>query len=401
MTRRWWLLAVWTVPSIVLLLVTAIVYRAYRITPPERLDAGERARVMATLRAALNDTEPPPCEVHRAATAVAVTVWSDGRTVVRVDSDGSDLANAVDEAAVALRARPLVQAYAANGRAALARIQVDVISGHAPLGDSHWLLGALALPGVASLLALNPGVDGIGAESGGRTARVLPHELVMAKLLSTKRPSETMGDFAMGVDLDRIASLVGSRLGRRVTLAELYRFRTDTFVEQPLAHRAQPPLALYRGVPPPPPLSSRTLREAALAGAHYLVAHLAPNGRYVYEHDLTTGWKTDPLRASAYSMPRHAGTTYFLARDLPDHQGGVAARADRARVRAPRRPDEGRRLRDEAGRRYRRRLRARQGRAHRPARLDRAGRGRARRVPARDRRSALPAARDQARPAGS
>jgi hypothetical protein len=50
-----------------------------------------------------------------------------------------------------------------------------------------------------------------------------------------------------------------------------------------------------------------------LNGAHYLVAHLAPNGRYIYEHDLATGVKTDPIHSSSYSMPRHGGTTYFLA----------------------------------------------------------------------------------------
>src|SRR5262249_55873284 len=43
-----------------------------------------------------------------------------------------------------------------------------------------------------------------------------------------------------------------------------------------------------------------------------LVAHLAPNGRYIYEHDVANGQQTDP-KSPSYSMPRHAGTTYFLA----------------------------------------------------------------------------------------
>ncbi|HET9990145.1 MAG TPA: prenyltransferase/squalene oxidase repeat-containing protein, partial [Kofleriaceae bacterium] len=215
-----------------------------------------------------------------------------------------------DVAATLLRARPQIKTMP---RITEARIQVDVVAGHAPLGDTEVLMSALALPGVASLLALNPGVDGIGAKAGDKTALVLPHELVLAKLLSTKRPSETMGDFAMGVDLDRIASMVGVRLGGKVERGALFRFRTDAFVEQPAAHRDVPPLQLYRGIPPAPKLSADSLRTAALAGAHYLVAHLAPNGRYVYEHDLTTGVKSDPTRAGAYSMPRHGGTTYFLA----------------------------------------------------------------------------------------
>jgi hypothetical protein len=311
MPRRWLLVLVWTLPSAILLALTAVIFGAYRIPPPDRLDAGERARVMAPLRAALLDQEPAKCDVHRGATTVAVTVWSEGRTIMRVDGHGVDLAAAVDDAAKLLRARPQTRTNATTGRAATSRIQVDVIAGHAPLGGQHWLMGTLALPGVATLLALNPGIDGIGGVNGDKTALVLPHELVMARLLSTKRPSDTMGDFAMGVDLDKIAAMVGARAGAKLQASQLFRFRTDTFVEDP--DQAKPPLQLYRGIPAPPPLNAANLRAAALAGAHYLVNHLAPNGRYVYEHDLSTGIKTDPLHGGAYSMPRHGGTTYFLA----------------------------------------------------------------------------------------
>jgi hypothetical protein len=80
-------------------------------------------------------------------------------------------------------------------------------------------------------------------------------------------------------------------------------------------------LQLYRGNVAPPKLTAKLLREHALEGGRFLVAHLAPtpstgpnapNGRYIYEHDLATGSMTDP-RSPSYSMPRHAGTTYFLA----------------------------------------------------------------------------------------
>lgn len=312
MTRRCLLLAVWTLPSVVLLAITTSIYAGYRITPPARLDAGERARVMSPLRTALGDHAPPPCDVHRAANTVAVTVWFQGRTVLRVDGHGADLGGAVDEATREILAHPVIKGFAANGQAAAARIQVDVITGRAPVGSNHWLFSKLALPGLAALLALNPGIDGIGATAAGQTTWMLPHELVMSKLLATKRPSDSMGDFALGVDLDKIAALASRRLGVKLGSSQLFRFRTDTFVEAPEGHRDQPPLTLYRGSPPAPLISAATLREAALDGARYLVAHLAPSGRYIYEHDLTTGVKTDPTRG-AYSMPRHGGTTYFLA----------------------------------------------------------------------------------------
>ncbi len=305
MTRRWLLVAVWSLPSLILLAVTTSIYAGYRLPPPERLGAGDRALVMLPLRTALRDQEPRPCELHRAGDTVAVTVWLGGRTILRVDGHGVELGGAVDDAARQLRVHAMTMPPGT-------RIQVDVIYGRAPVGSNHWLFSKLALPGLAALLALNPGIDGIGATVEGQTALLLPHELVLSKVLATKRPSDTMGDFAVGVDLDKIAALASQRVGHPIDRTQLFRFRTDTFVEQPDGQRDQPPLPLYRGSPPAPPISAATLRAAALDGARYLVAHLAPSGRYIYEHDLATGVKTDPTRG-AYSMPRHGGTTYFLA----------------------------------------------------------------------------------------
>ncbi|MFT3699865.1 MAG: hypothetical protein QM831_42370 [Kofleriaceae bacterium] len=313
MSRRVQLLLVWTLPSAILLVITAVIFHAYRITPPDRLDEAERTRVIAPIRAALEDRDAPACDVHRAADMVIATVWFEGKTIARVEGSGTDVGSSVDDVVKKLRGQPAVKTFAANGHAADARIQIDIVHGHAPLGDNHWLLGGLALPGLASLLALNPGVDGIGATSGGKTAYVLPHELVLAKLLSTKRPGgEAMGDFAMGADVDKIAVMAGARIGTKIDKTALFRFRTDTFVEQ--KDHAKPALALYRGVPEAPALSAAALRQAALNGARYLVNHMGPNGRYIYEHDLTTGNKTDATKLGGnYSMPRHGGTTYFLA----------------------------------------------------------------------------------------
>ncbi len=313
--RRWHaLVLVWTVPSALFLAITAIVYGAYRIAPPSRLTDAERTAVLATLREAMADQTPAPSTIHRVPGPVVVHVWLEGRPMARLEGYGADLGGAIDAVVPTLRTHPNVRAMTPEQRAR-SRVQVDVIVGRAPLGDTHWL-AAYSLPLVVDMMPLNPGVEGVGAEGNGKRALLLPHELVAAKLLSTQRPSDTL-DFAMGVDLKRIALLVGIRLGQPRTVPvqrdALFRFRTDTFVEQPEDRRDQPPVQLVRGVPPPPPLSATVLREAALAGGRYLVAHLAPNGRYVYEHDLSTGAKTDPMRSGAYSMPRHAGTTYFLA----------------------------------------------------------------------------------------
>jgi hypothetical protein len=53
-----------------------------------------------------------------------------------------------------------------------------------------------------------------------------------------------------------------------------------------------------------------TLRRAAREGAEFLLRHMQPDGRYTYVYSGGTGERSPP---HAYSMPRHAGTTYFLA----------------------------------------------------------------------------------------
>ena len=81
--RRALALAVWIAPAAVCLAATATVYLGFRIAPPDRLAAADRAWVMASLRAAFDQTPPPPATdapaLHRPiAGPLAVTVWSAG-----------------------------------------------------------------------------------------------------------------------------------------------------------------------------------------------------------------------------------------------------------------------------------------------------------------------------------
>ena len=313
MTRRRTLalVLVWTLPSLVFLTAAALVYGRFRIPPPDRLDDAARTSVIATLRAAIDGRPPVPCAVDRPVDdTVMVTVWSNGRPLTRLAGHGARVGTAIEDAAAKLRGSAAVHALTAAERDDV-RLQVDVITGSAPLGG----IDALGVPGIAEMLAINPGVEGIGTDIGGVRTVLLPDELVASKVLAAKRPSNALPDFAMGIDLQRIGTLLAGRAGQVTAIAPgaLFRFRTDTFVEGARSQRGVPPIQLYRGIPAPPPLSARALREAALAGGRFLVAHLSPTGRYIYEHDLGTGQQTDPVRSNNYSMPRHAGTTYFLA----------------------------------------------------------------------------------------
>jgi hypothetical protein len=325
MKRRIAVLLVWTLPSLLFLAVTCVTFRAYRIAPPDRLGGPERYAVIATLRNALDGKPADPALLAGLSRTVhgpiVASVWMDGRTIASVTDDTNDLAAATGALATKLAAHPQLKPVEAAARTK-ARIQVDIVTGTGPLGGHHWLFDRLAVPGIADMLAINPGVEGIGVTINGQMTVVLPHELVKAKLLAAKKPSAALSDFAMGVDLNKIRTMVAMRANQKtgVLAKELFRFRTDTFVELPVQLRpaagtysaAADPLPLYRGIPPAPKLSAAVLRAAALEGGRYLIAHLAPNGRYIYEHDVATGLQTDP-KGPSYSMPRHAGTTYFLA----------------------------------------------------------------------------------------
>jgi hypothetical protein len=67
------------------------------------------------------------------------------------------------------------------------------------------------------------------------------------------------------------------------------------------------------------------LARAAREGAEFLLRHMARNGRYTYVYHAATGDQSPPRQ---YSMPRHAGTTYFLAQadrvlDMPEARKGA------------------------------------------------------------------------------
>jgi|GEM_PF-1204300 len=337
------LIAVWTLPTLIFVAISFAVFQRYRIYVPSRLGPEARAEVMRVLRAALERGEtaaPNHPELSRAmpdGAPAIVTVWSKGRRAARIDAYGKTIAAAIGVAARTLAAnatlRKLPDAVKHD-----ARVKVDLVVAR----------GYLAHTTLFRTIGFNPGLDGLGVEirwtarltpaqkqrvdrgdnchpAGDQTlcathTLLLPEDLVLQRLLSAKRPIEFVKEFNFGLDFRRaVPNLI--RLAQLPTDAyskghkRYYRFRVDSFIERPADSRDQgPPLALYRGLPlHGPELSAATLREAAINGGKYLVAHLAANGRYIYERELHSGQGTSPRPGGNYSLPRHAGTTYYLA----------------------------------------------------------------------------------------
>ncbi|MBE7454257.1 MAG: hypothetical protein HS111_37020 [Kofleriaceae bacterium] len=317
MTRRraLALAAVWTVPSLVFLVLVTIVYTRWRIVVPPRLGPEARAAVMTTLRDALEGRTPAaPAhpELGRRLPhqgPVAASIFLEGRLVARLDGYGDTVAGATLAAAARFAEHPAVARLGPSERAA-AELKVDVVVGRGPIERDHPVL---------QLVALHPGLEGLGVDrlAGDLPPQLLmPDEMFLLGLLAKKPLTTLMPEVGMGVEFGKADQILATRAGIppdrwKERAGRYFRFRTDAFVEAP--DRSAPPLALYRGLPDGPPVSPATLRRAALDGARYLVEHLGPNGRYIYEQNLTTGAATDPMKPGPYSLPRHCGTTYFLA----------------------------------------------------------------------------------------
>lgn len=317
------LAAVWLGPSLILSLVAWSVYARYHIDVPPRIDADARAAAMAPLRAAVDGTEPQPIRNPALSRRlpdrgpVVVGVWSNGKMIARVVARGDTAAAAIGSAATALAEHTAVRELSAGARTR-ARIKVDLVVGRGPLLRPGDFLGRVT-GGVLSGLAIHPGIEGVGAELDGKDVVLLPDELVRGRVFMAATPMKAVPDVKVGLDFALVDGTLQKLSGMEPgvwagTDKRFVRIRTDGFIEAPAPEQgSRAILPLTRGLPPPPALTADNLRAAALSGARYLVAHLAANGRYVYQQELSSGKATDPTRPGAYSIPRHAGATYFLA----------------------------------------------------------------------------------------
>ncbi len=301
-------LAIWLGPSLVLVLLSALVTSHYRMPAAEATRAESRGALLQCLRSGLlgNPEEAPASASLQTALddALIVRVYNRGRLAARFSLKATTHAEACHMAReemgehVGLRALPLAAKK-------LSVIQVDRVSARAPLLQS---------PGMLASLAVHPALDGVGVRVDGADFFLLPSETIDSNLLSSNRPLKFVPDFVFGFDNHRADELLRTQSGKKAdawasTTKEYFRFRSESFVE---AAGRKEGLVLTRGQAPPPELSEEALRAGALDGGHYLVSHMAANGRYIYLANMATGRQSNPAQGG-YSLPRHAGTTYFLA----------------------------------------------------------------------------------------
>ena len=278
--------------------------------PPDAAGAWAQ-RIFEAMRADVPLPEAPPeVERYAAGQAVVVQAWWRGKVRARHEG-GPRYAEAVRAAAKRFAADPGLRelpGFAASGPDAI-HFTVTTNLGTAPL------LSGIPLLSTLFLVPINEGLVG---EQGGGRAHLTPDEMIALGLYDTavKTP---IPDLSFGTHLDRATGMLALRLGigteAMADSGRVLRFR---------AHTTGP--GRYPGADG---ISREELLQAARIGAEFLLRHQRTggrnDGRYIYRYDARTA---RPAPGRSYSMPRHSGTTYFMAQaarvlDMPEARMGA------------------------------------------------------------------------------
>jgi len=280
---RWGALGVFVLAVLLSLVVREVVtYPRWESLREER-----RTTMLKTLAKALEE-EPGgemPAEGNGGDLYV-LRLMSRGKTLLRVQARGG-----VEEAT-----RKLAGMIRAGGweRGKKPCVVVDRVVAHG---------GVIQSPPFFAL-SIVPGLDGLGGEVDGREVVLLPQELINRRMLTRERPIPFVPDFKLGVSRKNAVRELCRQVGRRKCRVEgLHRLRTESFLLN--GERVVP---LVRGRPPRPEVDRESARQAARAGGDYILRALRGDDSFISRLDGFSG-KTSQ---QAYSLPRHAGTTWFL-----------------------------------------------------------------------------------------
>ncbi len=305
----------------------AAIFIAFKMPNVDRLDDAARVEIVARIRSAIEKsarTPQPGAWESRATPGLVVALYYKGVPSPRVEVHAKDVATLGAQVKMAGEKMAAELVAAALDRVAQGRLKVDVVLAEAPL-----LLGT-----PLSVLGLPAGLEGAGIEVGTRSVFATPDDLMRSDLLSAHSILPEL-EFHIGFDERALISNLSSAAS--VTAEEwralphrFFRFREDAFIEPAdrASQNAAPKkvLTVVRGATEGPEPTAAALREGALAGGRYLVHHERSDGSFDYEYYTLNDTSVD----GDYSMPRHAGTTAFLAQlfaDSHDPAFGDAARA--------------------------------------------------------------------------
>lgn len=289
---------------IALAAVYCSVYFTYRINDlPGALPRHEQDQCLRYLRAALDghgSSVDPPSVQSRSRGPAWATIYILGKPVFRHRSDNADFR----ELERAIRADERLKRLSV-ARLRLARIKVDLAVATGPIFTKIPLFFAKSVV---------PGLDGIGLTVAGKHAYLLPDDLFRRQLLADFQPFFFMHEFRTGVNLKEVIDLLADELDLssedwRSKPKRFFRFRVQSFVEGTHEDRRRA-LPVKRSRVPIYEINRAQVREAVVRSADYVLRQIGYKGRFKYIYYPLDGRHSPP---GSYSLPRHAGTTWFLS----------------------------------------------------------------------------------------
>ncbi len=235
---------------------------------------------------------------------LVVTLWMDGKKMLRVYGEGEDLAAAVRDAADDLP--PHLKRIDLSA----ARLKLDRLTASAPVASE--------LPFVLAL-SVNPGIDGLWRR-GNYEKALLADDLIKAQIFGRTALVPGIREIRLGLDTTWV-------LQRLAGEGRLERLRSEGWVE----HGPQAVAVLRGNTPPREEERDQAYMRSALAAGDYIMQQLQPDGRFRYQHYPYRG--TPRKLGKRYSVARHAGTVYTLcmlygATEEPHYLQGAHAGAD-------------------------------------------------------------------------
>ena len=266
------------------------------------LDALESRRFDGPMR-----PPPPSARDYHAPGPILVDAWYAGRRVAR-HVGTEDLATVVEQAAKAFAdsdTLPRQAGWRAAGDASRrVRFTITIVHGEAPI----WR----GVPWIENL-ALVPMRSGLTLHIDGRRAWLSPDEL-RSRRADEGAVNTPLDNVRIGVEPGPLEETLAHQLGIPVEEARakgrFRSFRASTISASTYPRREE--------------VNARTLEEAAREGARFLLRYQLHDGRFTYIYDARTGSRS----VNDYSLPRHAGSAFFLAEidhlhDMPEAQAGA------------------------------------------------------------------------------
>jgi hypothetical protein len=304
--------AAWVVATVLACLVVGV--RA-RLERPAPVPSALARWAIDALHSGLAGAAPPaaPKLAPDAASAagmarrdpVIVLAWHRGRVVAR--HVGAGIEASVRGAVERFAAEPaLARFLGSSPRASQLYFTVTRVSERAP-----WLR---AVPMLAELSVV-PLVEGVAVSFEDRTAYLTPDEIT-ARGMWDSAVVTPIPDLSFGLSPKRVAERAAEQLGTSVDEL-LARGVFERFTCMTIARDAYPREAK---------VDRPALERAARESARFLLRHQAQNGRFTYRYDAGRGREM----RGGYSLPRHAGTAYFLAQaarvlEMPEARAGALA----------------------------------------------------------------------------